>query len=157
MSHRAVFELRDLDEASLAEEVLDYRTLDPAADAMSEALNRDEDVVRETHERIDARSRRGDLLHLVREPDIDPGAILLRLAVHYRSRHEEGRGRNRSVTLCRCREHSPRGDRTLAWLQALTFAALRDNKLPTLGRLLRAIRKAARKLSAGGSARPGAA
>lgn len=77
-----------------------------------------------------------------REPE--PEAMLLRLAIHYRTRHRR-RVEGRTVyEICRCETYAPGEDAALAWFHALTFWGLRDRRVPTLGRIVRALARAAR-------------
>lgn len=112
-------------------------------------LQTDEDVQEDAHREVD---RRAGSRPRVREafpapPDWadlvpEPEGMVLRLAVHYRLRHERGRGKDVEFEVCRCSKYAPREDLALAWFHELTYRGLRERRVPSLARMLRAIAKA---------------
>lgn len=113
----------------------------------------DEDVLRETHEVVRARSRAEAAQWTLRAQGeesatagADPAAIALRLMIHYLVVHEKPRTATRRVEVCRCDRYAPGSDLTLASIHAIVYSAVRHRKGPGLARIQREIARAARAL-----------
>jgi len=78
----------------------------------------------------------------------DPRASLLRLALHYRRAHAR---RGSAPSRCRCPGFSPEGDLKAGRFHALISIALITRTLPSLSRMLGAIRNAAEARAAAAS------
>jgi predicted RNA-binding Zn ribbon-like protein len=113
----------------------------------------DEDVLRDTHERVEARSRTSIVQWTPRASsgvaapaEADPAALALRLMIHYLVVHEKS-GRNpRRVEICRCDRFAPGSDLALASLHAIVYSAVRRRTGPGLARIQAAIARATRSL-----------
>ena len=117
------------------------------------ALQTDEDVQEDAHRKVDRRAGPRPRVReaVVAPPDWadlvpEPAGMVLRLAVHYRLRHERGRGKETEFEVCRCSKYAPREDLALAWFHELTYRGLRDRKVPSLARMLRAIAQASSRV-----------
>lgn len=76
------------------------------------------------------------------EVPADPRAGLLRLAFHYRKVHERREAGGRWMSVCRCPGFTPEGKPGYARLHAMIWVALFTKRLPSLPRMLGAIRVA---------------
>lgn len=105
----------------------DYRDLILGEEAQ------DPDPLRELE---DVRASRQEVADLA----TDPRVRLLRLALHYRKVHERREAGGRWMSVCRCRGFTPEGRPGYARLHAMIWVALYTKRLPSLSRMLGAIR-----------------
>ncbi len=75
------------------------------------------------------------------EQEVDPVGLLLGLVRHFRKLHLTKEGTSRWVAPCRCPGFQVQGERLRARLHKLARAALLDRKLPSLSRILVALRE----------------
>jgi hypothetical protein len=127
---------------------------DDAGPASLEDLQDDEDVLRETHDVVSARTKDPAPPWTLRQPEsaskpaeAEPTALALRLMIHYLVVHVNPWSATREVEVCRCDRYSPGPDLTLASLHAIVYTAVRHKTGPGLGRIQRAIRRAVRALN----------
>lgn len=72
----------------------------------------------------------------------DPRAEFLRLAMHYRKEHEKKKGKTRWVARCTCPKFRLPDESANVRLHGLIWVGLLRNQLPTLPRIVKAIRDA---------------
>lgn len=97
--------------------------------------SKDHDPLRELEDASSSRQEVADLA-------ADPRVRLLRLALHYRKVHERREAGGRWMSVCRCPGFTPEGKPGYARLHAMIWVALYTKRLPSLFRMLGAIRVA---------------
>jgi hypothetical protein len=119
-----------------SENALDY--------PLPESMDDEEEIFESAHKDVETRSS-GSAVQIPAGSGTDPDirALIRRLVTHYRREHEIGSGRLRRIEPCRCPQHAPGEDTTLAWFHKLVAAAVFQRKVQPLFERLRRIDRGA--------------